>query len=122
MRSELLERPFQWARGGMIWPLQDILSLRGLCARINHLFIAPARLHCPHACNTCALILRNLRPPPPTPLLTAIHHTILQIAVSCKGQGVCRYGALKGFGGYLGMPAPSDLRPMHTLQGSRPES
>jgi len=31
--------------------------------------------------------MRNLRPPTPTPLLYAIHHTISVMAISCLGQG-----------------------------------
>jgi len=35
----------------------------------------------------CAIYaLRNIRPPPPPPSLYAIHHTILDMAISCKGQ------------------------------------
>jgi len=44
-------------------PLQDIVVLRGFCARINHLFIASSHLHCPHYCNTIARLLRNIRRP-----------------------------------------------------------
>jgi len=67
------------------WPLQDIVLLRGFCARINHPFIATFHLHCPHYCNTIAPLLRNIRRPP-DPLVYAIHHTILVMAISCKGQ------------------------------------
>jgi len=46
----------------------------------------PAHLHCPHDCNTIAKRLRRTRPPALTRLLYAIHHTILVMAISCKGQ------------------------------------
>jgi len=36
------------------WPLQDIRSLQGVRALINHPFITPHHLHCPHCCNTIA--------------------------------------------------------------------
>jgi len=72
-----------------IWPLQDIVLLGGVCARINHPFIAPSHLHCPHYCNTIALLLRNRRHPP-TALWNAIHYTILVMTISCKGQVAMR--------------------------------
>jgi len=46
----------------MGWPLQDILLLVVVCARINHPFILPARVHCPHCCNTIARLLGYIRP------------------------------------------------------------
>jgi len=46
-----------------IWPLQDIVFLRGCCARIHHLFIPPAHLHCSPWCNTSARSLGSIRPP-----------------------------------------------------------
>jgi len=67
------------------WPLQDIVLLRGVCARINHPFIAPSHLHRPHYCNTITLLLRNRRRPP-TALWNAIYYTILVMTISCKGQ------------------------------------
>jgi len=48
------------AKRGADWPLQYIVLLRGFCAQINHLFIAPSHLHCPHCCNTIARKLRNI--------------------------------------------------------------
>ena len=62
----------------------DILSLIGCCARINDHCITPPtciahtvaiRLH--SYCTVCN--------PLPTPRFHAIHHTILCIAISCKG-------------------------------------
>jgi len=72
------------------WPLQDIVSLRVVCARINRPFISTAYLHCPHSCNTIARLLQNIRPPlpPSTSLVYAIQHTILAIRISCKGQAL----------------------------------
>jgi len=66
------------------WPSPDILSRLGFCARINHPFIAPP------ACiaHTVTLLLQNhcaIFDPSPTPRFYAIHHTILCIAISCKG-------------------------------------
>jgi len=58
------------------WPLQDILSLQGLFARINLPFITPHHLHCPHRCNTVARLLHNLRPPPDPPFVCHTPYTI----------------------------------------------
>ena len=66
------------------WRLQDIVVLRGLCARINHLVIAPPHSHCRHYCTTIARLLRNIRPPS-DPLVYGIHDSILVMAISCKG-------------------------------------
>ena len=46
----------------------------------------PPHLQSLHYCNTTARLLRNTRPPPPTPGLYAIHHTLLEMAILCKGQ------------------------------------
>jgi len=58
------------------WPLQDILLLRGFCARINHPSIAPSYLHCPHYCNTIARLLRNIRRPSDPPFVCHTKHNI----------------------------------------------
>jgi len=72
----------------VVWPLQGIFLLRGFCARITHPFIAPP---------TCiahpgAILLHHYwaqyTTPPPTSRVYAIHHTILLITISCKGQVV----------------------------------
>jgi len=63
-----------------------LLLLRGFCARINHPFILRYHLHCPPWCNTIARLLASIRPPP-TYRAYALHHTILVITISCKGQG-----------------------------------
>jgi len=47
----------------LLWRLHDILLLLVVCARINRPFILPARLHCPHGCNTIARLWGNIRPP-----------------------------------------------------------
>jgi len=41
-------------------PVQDILSLVFVCARINHPFITPAHSHYPHYFNTIARLLRHI--------------------------------------------------------------
>ena len=46
------------------WPLQDIVLLLVVCARINRLFILTAHLHCPHYFHTIARLLRNIRRAP----------------------------------------------------------
>ena len=82
-------------------------------------------------CITIARPLLNIRRLPLTPPFCAIHHTILVMAISCKGQApppvgpvgyaaMARVSALKAFGG--GIPSPSDPRPIHTLQGNLPDS
>ena len=43
--------------------------LRGLGARISRPFITPLHLHCPHGCNTIAVLLRNIRAPLRPPFL-----------------------------------------------------
>jgi len=48
--------------------------------------------HCPPLlqslpyCNTIARPMRNIRPPIDLPPFNAMHHTILVMAISCKGQ------------------------------------
>ena len=42
------------------WPIQDIISLVFVCARINHPFITPAHLHYPHYCNAYTRLLCNI--------------------------------------------------------------
>ena len=55
------------------WPLQDMLSPRSFCARINSLSIAHPYLRCPHFCNTIARLLRGIQNPP-TRLVCAMDH------------------------------------------------
>ena len=52
--------PGDEAWGVVSWPLQDIRSLRGYCARINHPFIPHTHLHWPHCCNTIARLLGSI--------------------------------------------------------------
>jgi len=56
-----------------------LLLLRGFCARINHPFIAPSHLHCPHYCNTMARLLRNIRRPTDPPFVCHIARTIARL-------------------------------------------
>jgi len=58
------------------WPLQDVLLLLVVCARINRPFILPAHLHCPHCRNTIARLLGNIRPPLDLPFVC---HTLFNI-------------------------------------------
>jgi len=51
-----------------LWFLQDTGLLLYVCARINRPFFLPARLHCPHCCNTIARPLGNTQPPTRIPL------------------------------------------------------
>jgi len=52
-------------------------------------FYCPLHLQSLPYCNTIARVLCNIRPPPPNPPVYAMHHTILVMAISCKGQGEC---------------------------------
>jgi len=66
------------------WPIQEILSLVCVCARINHPFITPPI----SVAHTTALLLHDffaIYDPPQTLPLYAIHHTILVMTISCKG-------------------------------------
>jgi len=66
------------------FPLQDLFSLLGFCARINQLFIAPPTC----IAHTVAILLQYycaIFEPLPTPSPYAIHHTISCMAISCKG-------------------------------------
>jgi len=72
-----------------VWLVQDIRLLQSFCARANHPCLARSHLHCPNYCKIIARLLRNIDPPP-TPLVYAIHHTQLVLAISCKGQDAMR--------------------------------
>ena len=65
--------------GGTIdsWPLQDILSVGGFCARINHPFIPRVRLALPTLVQYHCTAVWRYTTPPPTSRFHAIHHTIL---------------------------------------------
>ena len=65
--------------------LQDIILLQSFIVGVNHPCIPPPHLQSLPYCNTIALPLRNIRPPTDLPFY-AIHHTILAMALSCKGQ------------------------------------
>jgi len=74
-------------QGGVGWPIQDIRLRRDCCARIDHPFIPPARLHCPPWCNTIARLLDSIRVPF-RPRVCMLYTILLVITISCKGQGV----------------------------------
>jgi len=100
----------RWAQPWAGWSLQDIFFLRGCYAQINHLFIPTAHLHCPPWCNTIAQLLDCLRLPIRTPVSYAMHHTILVMTISCKGQGAgteaCVRGDERGRPSRLALSAP----------------
>jgi len=66
---------------GPTWPSQIIRSLRDCCAQINNPFTPPVHLHCPPWGNAIARLLRSSRLP------YTLHHTLLVITRSYKGQG-----------------------------------
>jgi len=61
---------------------------RGLLCTNRSSLYCPPPLHCPRYCNTFAWLLRTIRPlpPPSQPPLYATHHTILVMAIACKGH------------------------------------
>jgi len=64
--------------------LQDIVLRRGVCAQVHPVSAPPTRI-----AHTIALLLHAycaIYDPPPTALVYAIHHTILVMAISRKGQ------------------------------------
>jgi len=69
------------------WPLQDIRSLQSCLALVNRPSIAPSI----YIAHTIAIVFHDesaIYDRHPTPLVYAIHHTILAMAISCKGQRV----------------------------------
>jgi len=67
------------------WPLQDIVSLQSLIVGVYHPLIDPP------SCNAypIAILLHDfcaICSPQPTPPVYAIHHTLLVMAMLCKGQ------------------------------------
>ena len=73
--------------------LQNIIvSLQSFIVGVNHPFIAPPHLQSLPYSNSIARPSCNIRPPT-DPLLYAIHHTVLAMAISCKGQraAVCPF-------------------------------
>jgi len=91
-----MRRAYRWEGIG----LYQIVLLLVVCARVNHLFILPARLHCPSWCNNLHGYWA-IYDPPSTALLYAIHHTILVITISRKGQGGTHVGALEFGAGHV---------------------
>jgi len=75
-----LERLFPWrARVHTcvaVRPLQEVLLLAVVCARINRPFIPPAHLHCTHCCDTIARLLGKKRPPLDLPVVCHTQYTI----------------------------------------------
>ena len=74
---------------GVVWPLQDIRSLRVVCARSNVLSLPPPTC----IAHNVAIRLHDywaIYDLPSTSPLYAIHHKILLITISCEGQGVVR--------------------------------
>ena len=77
------------------------LAFTGYCFTLKLYCGSQSSFHCPPPllqslsyCNTIARPMRNMQPPT-APLLYAIHHTILAIAISCKGRRVRGPGALQ---------------------------
>jgi len=69
------------------WPIQDIFLFLGLWARINTILCAPTLcLGTPTHPVIARTIAQYNAPPPPTPRYCNIYHTILAVAISCKGQ------------------------------------
>jgi len=68
------------------WPLQEIRSRRGCCARINHHFIPPRPPALPTLLQYYCTFIGQYKTPLPTSCLYAIHHTVLVITISCEGQ------------------------------------
>jgi len=67
------------------WPLQDTRSLQSFLALSNHPCIAPSIC----IAHTIAILVHDecaTCDPHPTPLVYAIHHTILTVAISCIGH------------------------------------
>jgi len=106
------------------WPLQGNCLVSGLCTRINiiiHKHPPGLGTHSPHAPPTP---LRNLVPPPPTILYCNARHTILGVAISCKGQphgpavplsGTVHKGPSTVPAGTVFTPAVSTLLPQRYL-------
>ena len=67
------------------WPLQDILLLRVVCAKINHPVMPPTQLPCPHCCNAIARLLDTIRPSLDLPFVCQTPYNIGK-TTSCKGQ------------------------------------
>jgi len=70
------------------WPLQDNRLFRGCRECSNHPFIPPRPPALPTLVQYYCTTIGQYTTPPPTSRLYAIHHTILVITISCKGQMV----------------------------------
>jgi len=77
-----------WAQkdiGGGEFSLKILLHFKAIVG-VNHPFIVPLHLQSLPCCNTIARPLRYIYAPPTDPSFYAVHHTILVMAISCKGQ------------------------------------
>ena len=76
MRISVAAADAKWRQPFTYWPLQDILLLLVVCARISRSYILSARLHCPHCCNTIACLLDSILPylRPPFCMPDTIHY------------------------------------------------
>jgi len=77
-----------WSRipeGSRVSPCKILFYFKALLWESIILLLALPHLQSLPYCNTIGRPFRNIRPPP-TPLSYAIHHTILAMAISCKGQ------------------------------------
>jgi len=101
---EIASRPLG---SGAVRPQCRGLAYTKYCFTSHILWESIIRLLPPHLqslpyCNTISRLLRNIRFPPPNPHLYAIHHTILVMAISCRGRSAaamcavgrvcCRFG------------------------------
>ena len=100
----------------------DIVSLKRFIVGVNHPFTAPSppakSIFLQFYCTTVA----QYTPPPPTPPFYGIHHSILVMAISCKGQHSQGAPALPCDGPVfrLGEPAFRLLKVPRVTRGSNP--
>ena len=74
---------------GMVsWPSPEIILLQGFFLRVNHPFIAPAPPALPTRLHYYCTLVGQYTTPLPTSRLYAVHHTILVMTISRKGQVV----------------------------------
>jgi len=77
--------PVHLASRTLTWPSHDIRSLQRFCGRANHYFTHPPNCDA----HTAATVLHDycaIYDTPPTPLVYAVQHTILAMAISCVGR------------------------------------
>jgi len=98
----------EWRGAGTIpvsWPIQDILSLVFVCARIDYPWINPAHSHYPHYTAILLGDFCGIYILPPTLPLYAIHRTILVMTILCKGQVESGVGRAQYLWGAASSPA-----------------